>query len=96
MYKNIEISLRWFKSLNVSIASERQQRTLTKGIVGTNLIAERAPFTLSSERKKEEIQDVPFVYRPNLISAIADVVAKHERYKRCLSILRNFFTNLFT
>ena len=62
MYKNIEISLRWFKSLKVSIACERQQRILAKGIVGTNLIAERAPFTFSSERKKEEIRDVPFVY----------------------------------
>ena len=96
IYKNIEISLRWFKSLNVSITSERQQRTLAKGIVGTNLIAERAPFMFSSERKKEEIQDIPFVYRLNLISAIADVVAKNERYKTFLSTLRKCFTKLFT
>lgn len=70
---------RWFKSLNVSIASERQQRKLVKGIVDENFIAERAPFTFSSDKSKEEIREVPFCYRPNLIAAIADTVEKHER-----------------
>jgi len=69
------------KSLNVSIASECQQWTLAKEIVGTNLIAERAPFTFSSEKNKEEIRDILFVYRPNLFCAIADVVDKCEMYK---------------
>jgi len=73
--------LRWFKSLNVSIASERQQRKLAKELVGSNITAERAPFTFSSEKNKEEIREVPFVYRPNLIRAIADLVDKHERYQ---------------
>ena len=70
---------RWFKSLNVSIASERQQRKLAKGIVDENFIAERAPF-IFSHKSKEEIREVPFCYRPNLIAAIANTVEKHERY----------------
>ncbi len=69
---------RWFKSLNVSIASERQQRKMAKGIVGDNLRAEHAPFTVSNDA--EEIREVPFVYRPNLIAAIADMMAKHNKY----------------
>ena len=64
----------------MSIASERQQRKLARGIVGDNLKAERAPFIFSTERNKEEVREVPFVYRPNLIAAIADLVEKHERY----------------
>lgn len=79
--KDVECLLRWFKSLNVTIASERQQRSLAKGIVGDNLKAERAPFSFSTDRNKEEIREIPFVYRPNLIAAIADIVAQHERYK---------------
>ena len=38
--------------------------------------AERAPF--SSD--KDDIREVPFVFRPNLIAAIADTVDQHERY----------------
>ena len=77
---NLEEPLRWFKSLNVSIASERQQRRLAKGIVGDNLVAERAPFTFSSDRSKEEIREVTSCYRPNLITAIVDT---HESYNIC-------------
>ena len=39
------------KSLNVSIASERQQRKLAKDIIGDNLVAERGAFILSSDMK---------------------------------------------
>ncbi len=70
---------RWFKSLNISIASEKQQRKLATGIVGDNLVAERAPFTFSPDKSKEEIREVPFCYRPNFIAAIADTVERHER-----------------
>ncbi len=60
----------------MSITSERQQRSLAKELIGDNLKAERAPF--SSD--KDEIKEVPFVFRPNLIAAIADTMAQHERY----------------
>ncbi len=63
----------------MSIASERQQRKVAKEIVGDNFVAERAPFTFSPDKTKEEIQDVPFCYRPNLIAAIADTIERHDR-----------------
>ena len=68
--------------MNISIASERQQRKLAKGIVGDNFVAERGAFVFSSDRGREEIREVPFVYRPNLIAAIADLVESHERNKK--------------
>ena len=37
---------------------------LAKGIVGDNLVAERGAFIISSDRGREEIREVPFVYRP--------------------------------
>ena len=60
----------------MSITGERKQRSLAKGIVGENLKAERAPFSCD----KDEFREVPFVYRPNLIEAIADTVDQHEGY----------------
>ena len=72
---------RWFKSLNVAVASERQQRKLAKEIVDQTIVAECGAFTFSLERGRTEIREVPFVYRPNLIAAIADLVDQHHRYK---------------
>jgi len=73
--------LRWFKSLNVSVASEHQQRSLAKGmIVGHNLKTERAPFSFSIDQNKAEIREAPFVCRHNMIAAIADIVEQHSRY----------------
>ena len=71
---------RWLKSLNISMASERQQRKLAKEVVGGNIRAELAPFTFTIEKRRDEVREVPFVYRPNLMGAIGDLFAKHERY----------------
>ncbi len=60
----------------MSITSESKHRTLAKTIVGDNLKAERAPFSCD----KDEFCEVPFVYRPNLIAAIATTIDQHERY----------------
>ena len=67
--------------------------------MGDNLVAERAPFTFSSDRSKEEIREVPFCYRPNLIAAIADTVERHERYnmtKILKFVHKNNFNALIT
>lgn len=47
-----------------------------------NLVAERGAFTFSAD-SGEEIKEVPFVYSPNLMMAIAELVDKHNR---CLTI----------
>ena len=42
-------------------------------------MAERGAFSFE-EQGKEVVREVPFVYHPNLIRAIAETVDKHERY----------------
>ena len=69
---------RWFRAHNVVIASEKVQRTLAKEIVGDNIVAERVAFSFPVDNG-EEIREVPFVYIPNFIAKVADVVAQHER-----------------
>lgn len=67
------------KEFRIEIASERKQRKLAKEIIGENVKAERAPFTFSKDGGGEEIREVPFVYVPNLIQKVADLVAHNER-----------------
>ncbi len=46
--------IRWFKFFGVFIASERQQRTLAKELVSSDLVAEKVAFTGG-----EEVREVP-------------------------------------
>ena len=52
-------------------------------IVGDNIEAEKGAFTFS-HGKGEEIRDAPFVYCPNLISKVSDMVYHHERQAVCM------------
>ena len=52
-------------------------------IVGDNIKAEKGAFTFS-HGKGEEIRDAPFVYCPNLISKVSDMVCHHERQAVCM------------
>lgn len=70
---------RWFKSLNVSIASEVKQRKMAAEVIGQDPEAEMGAFTVTVD-KGEEIREVPFVYFPNLIAKISDTIQQHERY----------------
>lgn len=69
---------RWFKEFNVAIASEGRQRIMANSIIGDDLLAEMGAFTFTVD-KGEEFQKVPFVYYPNFIAKVADLVDKHER-----------------
>lgn len=51
---------------------------MAKEIVGEEPRAELGAFIVVNKKKKEEIQEVPFVYYPNFIAKVADVVSKHE------------------
>ena len=53
---------------------------MAQEIIGDNLQAERAPFSFSKDGGGEEIREVPFVFVPNLIRKVADVLAHNERY----------------
>lgn len=63
----------------MSIASEAKLRQLATNIIGENLVAERGCFTFPND-SGEVIRDVPFVYCPNLIAKVADMVEQHKRY----------------
>ena len=62
----------------MSIASENSQRILTRTITGDDLVAKKGAFSVSTDRG-EEIREIPFVYRPNFIAKVADIVNQHER-----------------
>ena len=68
------------KSMNVHIASEGKMRKLAKEVVGDNMVSENGAFTFPGTNGGEVIKEVPFVYVPNFIAKLADVVSQHERY----------------
>ena len=67
---------RWFKVFNIHLASENKQRSLAKEITGDSMEAERGAFLFSLEKG---IRAVPFVYVPNLICKVADLLTHNER-----------------
>ncbi len=78
MKKNYHLHYyRWLKVFNVSLASERKQRILAKDLVGDNFKVESVPFSFNVDGRV--IKEAPFVYVPNLIRKISDVVASHEK-----------------
>ena len=42
--------------------------------VGENLVAERGAFTFSRDKGGEEIRGVPFVYTPNFIAKVVEII----------------------
>lgn len=75
---NIHFNFRWLKGLNVSIASEAKQRKMAKTIVGDNLVAERGAFTFP-HNGGEVVKEAAFVYCPNLIAKVTDIVEHHRQ-----------------
>lgn len=61
------------------IASAGKMRKLGKEVVGDNMVSENGAFTFPSDNGGEVIKEVHFVYVPNLIAKVADVVSQHER-----------------
>ncbi len=53
---------------------------LAKEIAGGDLVAEKAPFSVSTGSGLEEMKEVPFVYFPNLMKVIGDIVDRHQRF----------------
>lgn len=76
------MTYRWLKSLNISLASEGKQRKLANAVVGDNFKAESGAFTFHHKGGTDEIKEVPFVYVPNLIAKVADMISSYERYQK--------------
>lgn len=53
---------------------------LVKEVVGENFKAESGAFTFHHKGGIDEIKEVPFVYVPNLIAKVADMIASYQRY----------------
>ena len=71
--------IRWLKKFKIHLASEQKQRALAHEIVGDNMEAERGAFLFSKEGGGEEIREVPFVYVPNIVRKVADLLTHNER-----------------
>ena len=72
--------LRWLKTFNVSMASERKQRKLAKEVLGENLTVEKVAFTFPVDGGGTEVKEAPMAYAPNLICKVADLIEYHTRY----------------
>lgn len=70
---------RWLKSFNIVVGSEAKQRALAKDLLGDNLVATEGAFTRKRDGGGEEIIQVPFVYVPNLIRKVSDVIDHHKK-----------------
>ena len=51
---------------------------MAKAIVGDNIVAERGAFTFPHSGG-EVVEEVPFVYCPNLIAKVTDIVQHHRQ-----------------
>ena len=60
------------------MASEAKQRVMAKKIVGDKIVAGKGAFTFPMDKGGEEIKEVPFVYRYDLIATVTDTVEKHK------------------
>ena len=73
--------VRWFKTFGgVNIASEKSQRKLADTMLDDTLVSEKVAFSFPVDKGGEEFREVPFLYFPNLIAKVADIVAQHEKY----------------
>ena len=77
---------RWLKTFNISLASERQQRTLATAEAGANLASEMVPFTFPDEGGGETFREAPFVFVPNLIARLSDRLTAHLGYDQLSSL----------
>ena len=65
---------RWLKEWGIALASERQQRTKSRALVGSKLAAEEVPLTFPLKNDGEEIRAAPMVYTPDLPAKIFDLL----------------------
>ena len=73
------LSRSWLKLWGVSVASEGKMKRVATSIVGQNISAEMAAFTVSV-REETVVKPVPFVYVPHLWEKIQSVLEKNTQY----------------
>lgn len=63
----------------IKVASEKQQRLLSKQLVTTEIVAELAPFTHALKGGGEEIKCGGMAYVPHLSDKVFEVLEQHAR-----------------
>lgn len=71
--------IRWLQKFKIHLSSEKRQRSLASNIVGEAIQGENGAFICSKEGGGNEIKEVPFVYVPNLVQKVADLLAHNQR-----------------
>ena len=72
--------LRWLKVFKISLGSERKQRIHAKGLLGDNLTTEEAVFSFPLKSGGEELRAAPFVYVPDLVEKVTNILTENKRY----------------
>ncbi len=66
--------IRWLAQAGVKVASEKDQRALSKELVKTEIVAEIAPFTHTIKSGGEEVKPAAMAYVPHLPSKIFELL----------------------
>ena len=61
------------------MASGKRQRTLATNIAVDNMEAEKGAFLFSKDGGEEEIKEALFVYTPNLMRKVADLLQHNQQ-----------------
>ena len=64
--------------MHIHVASEAKQRAIAKDIVGDNIVAEWGAFTFKRDGGGEDIRQTPFVYVPNIVRKVTDLIEMHR------------------
>ena len=79
--QRIQTCCRWFKAHGVVIPSEKRQRHLSEDILGDNLEAEEAPFTITLRHGGEDLRPAPLVFVPDLVTLVFQYLEQNQRYR---------------
>ncbi len=78
------------------MASEGQQRKMARDITGDDLVAEKGAFTFALNGGRDEIREVPFVYKPNLLLPLQIWWTSMKSMSRKSLIIVNVNMNAYT
>lgn len=70
----------------IKIASEKDQRLLSKELITTEIVAECAPFTHSLSNGGKEVKSDALAYTPYLPDKIFELLEQNARYIICSAV----------
>ena len=70
---------RWLSRAGVKVASEKNQRILSKQLITTQIASEVAPFTHQLKKGGKEVKKAAMAYIPDLVQKITELLEQHAR-----------------